>query len=89
MGDLLKPLRTQTIGVKTYLEGRYWNTGEYAVAIMAVSTEGVDWAAYIGATPSIGHREEDTMTHVCQWGSKLSERDARHFFPNIKEPYRG
>lgn len=84
----LKPLRKQAIGITTYIEGRYFNTGSHAIAIMATVTEGIDWAAYIGATDSEGWQEEDTMTYVVRRGNKLDEKDARYFFPDIKLPYR-
>ena len=81
----LKQLREQTIEGKTYIEGRYWG-GHSAVAIVAVVTEGVDWAAYIGGDES--RSEMDTVAYAATYGAKLSRKDARHFFPDIKLPYR-
>ncbi len=68
------------------LEGRYWNSGSGGICIMASITKGVDWAAYIGA--DIGWSEKECMTRTLEHGVKLSARDARYFFPEIKLPYR-
>ncbi len=69
------------------LEGRYFNCNGYSCAIVAVITFPIDWAAYMG-----GHdgkaREEETIAFVAKHGAKLSQRDARHFFPQIDLPYR-
>jgi len=71
-----------------YIDGwRYWNANGYATVIVAVVTEGVDWAAYIGGAPD-WIRERDAVSHVAQLGDKLAEADARHFFPAIDVPYR-
>lgn len=67
-------------------EGRYWNTNGKGIAIVASITEGIDWSAYIGADN--GWSEEDCINGVVDYGAKLSEKDARYFFPNIKLPYR-
>ena len=71
---------------KKDLEGRYWNSGGYGICIMASITKNVDWAAYIGADN--GWKEKDCMASTLQTGAKLSEKDARHFFPDIELPYR-
>ncbi len=67
-------------------EGRYWNSNGYGIAVVISITEGVDWAAYIGADN--GFREIDCCQSAGDNGAKLSESDARHFFPGIKLPYR-
>lgn len=64
-------------------EARYWNTNGKGICVMAVITEGIDWAAYIGADN--GYSESDCMSWTCEYGAKLSEEDARYFFP--KEIY--
>ena len=69
------------------LEGRYYNTHNMQVAIVACITESVDWAAYIGATLD-AMTEEDTLIAVARRGAKLTEVDAKHFFPNVDLPYR-
>ncbi len=68
------------------IEGRYWNSGGKGMTIVAVITEGIDWAAYIGADN--GWSEEDCIKHAADYGAKLSSEDAKYFFPNIKLPYR-
>jgi len=79
-------LHTIPKGKQALIQGRYYNNGTHAVAIVAVVTAGIDWAAYIGdADPA---REDDAYPHVAKHGCKLSEADARHIFPNIKLRYR-
>ncbi|MBU2060075.1 MAG: hypothetical protein KKB38_20385 [Gammaproteobacteria bacterium] len=56
------------------------------MAIVANITENIDWAAYIGADN--GWSEETCAKRTAEYGAKLSEVDARHFFPDIKLPYR-
>lgn len=76
---------------KRYLEGRFWNQDGKQLAIIAVVTqigEWGDWAAYIGTDAPNSYREQDTCICVAKYGCKLSEKDARHFFPEIKLPYR-
>ena len=71
---------------KTLRTGRYWNSNGHGIAIVASITDPVDWAAYIGA--DTGSREKDCIRYAADYGDKLSEKDARHFFPKIKLPYR-
>ena len=76
---------------KEYLEGRFWNQGGKQLAIVAIVTrirEFGDWAAYIGTDAPNSFHEQDTCIEVAEHGCKLSEKDARHFFPEIKLPYR-
>ena len=72
-----------------HLESRFWNQEGKHIAIVACVTKGVDWAAYIGTDAPACHTEEATLDYIAKWGCKLSETDARHFFPKIKLPYRG
>ena len=74
-------------GIKEVYEGRYFNTSGVAVAVVAVVTPGIDWAAYIGGTTATRH-EDEAIVYAAEWGAKLSEEDARYFFPAIKLPYR-
>ena len=75
------------LGTRQLITARYYNANYYATAIVASITEGIDWAAYIGgADPDIS--EENAVEYVRDCGDKLSESDARHFFPDIKLPYR-
>ena len=76
---------------KQYLEGRFWNQGGKQLAIVAVVTQIRDlgdWAAYIGTDAPDSYYEKNTCTEVAKHGCKLSESDARYFFPEIKLPYR-
>ena len=67
-------------------EGRYWNSNGFAVAVVAtIGVEGA-WAAYIGGAPP--ESEEKGLAFVAMFGAKLSEEDARHFFPDLELPYR-
>lgn len=67
------------IGDKIKYCGRYYNANGCAVAIVAVVTEGIDWAVYIGATqPDVP--QEETVEWVAKHGCKLSIEDARHYF---------
>ena len=67
-------------------EGRYWNSNGFAVAVVALVTPQVDWGAYIGgASPE---REEEGLRFVATHGNKLTEEDARYFFPHIDLKYR-
>lgn len=75
-------------GCDQHFEGRFWNQGGKQIAIVACITEGIDWAAYIGTDAPNSYHEDDTLKHVAKWGCKLSENDARHFFPAIKLRYR-
>jgi len=69
------------------LEGRYYNANGFSLAIVASITKKIDWAAYIGSCSS-QVSEEETLQFVKERGCKLSEKDARHYFPNIDLPYR-
>lgn len=71
-----------------YIAHRYWNANGMGMAIVAVAG-GVDWAAYIGAQPDPA-TEEATVEWASRFGCKLSERQARTFFPyHVKGmPYR-
>ncbi len=67
-------------------EARYWNTNGKGITIVASISEGIDWAAYIGADE--GWEEQACIEWAARYGAKLSEPDARHFFPAITLPYR-
>ena len=71
---------------KGCFEGGYWNAGGYAAAIVACVGHAGDWAAYIGGCPP--DSEEDGLRHVAASGAKLTEEDARHFFPGVELRYR-
>ena len=69
------------------ITGRYYNANYYATAIVAVITEGIDWAAYIGGA-NYQLPQKEAARYVADRGDKLSEQDARYFFPDIDLPYR-
>ncbi len=75
------------IGDRKLITARYYNANYYATAIVAAVTEGIDWAAYIGGADHTVS-EEEAVQYVAAKGCKLSEEDARHYFPDIKLPYR-
>ena len=73
---------------KCQFEARYWRSNGFPVAIVASVTKGFDWAAYIGGSPSKA-TELQTCVGVAEFGAKLTEEDARYFFPDLVElPYR-
>ena len=77
---------------KLQKEVRYWNCGSAQISIVASVTrfhgEPFDWAAYIGADTL--QTEEACVQETLKHGCKLSEKDARHYFPEFKDiPYRG
>lgn len=76
-------------GHNVKLEARFWCPGGKGIAIIASITKGIDWAAYIGTDAPDSYKEIDTLKYVASWGAKLSEKDARYFFPEIELPYRG
>ena len=69
-----------------HFEGRYFKSTGYGCAIIACIGGDDSWAAYIGGCSFA--REEDVLMFVAAHGSKLSEKDARHFFPFIEIGYR-
>lgn len=76
----------ETLGKQKIIEGRYWNTNGKGITVVAVITHGIDWASYIGADD--GWEEAQCIAWAAEWGAKLSEQDAKHFFPDIELPYR-
>jgi len=73
---------------RLHLEGRFWNDGGNHIAVVACITKGVDWAAYIGTDAPHSSSEDNTLRYVADYGCKLLQKDAKHFFPEIKLPYR-
>ena len=73
------------------LEGRFWNAQGKQIAIVASVTrigDKGDWSAYIGTDAPDSYMEHDTCVWAAKYGAKLSEADARHYFPDITLPYR-
>lgn len=73
-------------GGRQFYEGRYWNANGSGICIIAVVTAGVDWSAYVGSDN--GWSENDCLRWTADYGVKLSAKDAKYFFPEIKLPYR-
>ena len=70
------------------LQGRFWNCQGKQIAIVASVTK-IDWAAYIGTDAPDSYTEKATCLWALKHGCKLSVKDAKHYFPDIKLPYRG
>ena len=69
-------------------EARYCCTNGYNTAIVATMTEGVDWAAYLGACSGWDYPYEvEAILQAAEFGAKLSEADARYYF-DVDLPYR-
>lgn len=68
---------------RTIIGTRYWNANGFATAVVAVRG-GVDWAAYIGATPGDGFSQQETFRAIALFGSKLSRQQALAFFPDLE-----
>ena len=85
--------KLMTVGNCDRYEARYWNPQSANITVVASVTNSpdgtpFDWAAYIGADPT-AYREEEAIDWALEKGAKLSEEDARYFFPMFKEvPYR-
>jgi len=71
-----------------HLEGRFWNCQGKHIAVVACITKGIDWAAYIGTDAPSSYTEGWTLEYTARHGCKLSQEDAKYFFPAIKLPYR-
>ena len=76
------------LGEQVLITGLYRNSNRHACAVVAVITTGIDWAAYINGC-DVHASEADCVREVADYGAKLSEATARHFFPSIDLPYRG
>lgn len=92
---MAKEYTTETLPYYTFyedegekrIEGRYWNPQGQNICVVAVITKGIDWAAYIGASPDTPS-EKVALQNVSDWGVKLGEKDAGYFFPEVKLSYR-
>jgi len=73
---------------KEHLEARFWNNQGNHIAVVACITKGIDWAAYIGTDAPNSYDEDSTLKYVAERGCKLTETDAKYFFPDIHLPYR-
>lgn len=75
-------------GGQLTVAGKFWNNCNKHIAIVAVITKGIDWAAYIGTDAPNSLRAHDTYIYAARYGEKLAPWDAKHFFPDINLPYR-
>ncbi len=70
-------------------EARYFSTNGYSCAVVArISLDHnrtpMEWAGYMGGYA--GHvNMQETLEFVADYGAKLSEEDARHFFPEFAD----
>ena len=81
-------MNTTELGTKHVRVARYYNCNRYSCAVIAVITEGIDWAAYMNGYDGVIATQEETIEFVKNYGAKLSEKDAKYYFPNILTPYR-
>ena len=58
------------------------------VAVVAVEGGVKDWAAYAAGLPTGEEPRDDLLQFVYEHGAKLTEDQARGFFPNIALEYR-
>ena len=69
-----------------FIIGKYWYTmGVMITGIILVKNEITNnTQAYIGSMPS-PQDEKNDAERILDWGTKLSYRQAKGFFPQIKE----
>ena len=67
--------------MKKEILGVRWITGRSNIGLVAVITFENTWACYI--TTVTGHDQETDIQHIADYGSIITEREARGFFPNI------
>jgi hypothetical protein len=78
------------------ISDRWFDNDKVLVVVVAVVTEGVDWAAYQDALSVTGEFAELSNRYLTNFlalrassnGDKLSEAEARGAFPGISLPYR-
>jgi hypothetical protein len=76
-----------SIGTRHLKTGLYSNSNGYSCAIVAVITEGIDWAAYMGGC-SGDVSDTTTIEWVAQHGDKIPKKLAQFIFPDIELSYR-
>lgn len=72
------------------IDSRYMfcNTPLRPVAVVAVEGGVQDWAAYAAGLDTFGEPRDDILELVYHHGVKLTEEQARGFFPGIALEYR-
>lgn len=71
-------------GQKYHRQARYWNVNYCAVTIVASVTHEIDWAVYIGGVFG-ATLEAEAIAWTLKHGAKMTEEDARYFFPEFKD----
>ncbi len=59
-----------------------WRSSRTNVGIVAVQHK-YGWCAYIGI--ALGGTEESDAEGIADWGAKLSENEAKAFFPSLEK----
>jgi len=68
--------------------GIEWRSGINTVGIIAVESKKGRWKAFIGGLPEKGGEDPDRdAVYIARLGCKLSEDEARVFFPHIPKNY--
>lgn len=63
-----------------------WRSGRQTVGIVAAEVGVGQWRGYIGVAQDVS--EEYDAGFIRDWGAKLTESEARPFFPSMKDrPY--
>lgn len=60
----------------------------YPISVVAVEGGAGDWAAYVAGLPTYSEPRDDFLERVYREGAKLTEGQARGFFPDIQLRYR-
>ena len=82
----LKHFQVPTTGVLDYT---YFNADGAGIVVLAREGLAADWAAYIGASCTERHTEEEAIAQVALHGAKLNKAMATRWFPHLPaEAYR-
>lgn len=60
----------------------------YPISVVAIQGSAYDWAAYIAGLPIYSEPQDDFLERVYRDGAKLTEEQARAFFPDVELRYR-
>ena len=60
----------------------------YPISVVAIEGGANDWAAYVAGLPIYSEPTDDFLERVYRDGAKLTEDQARGFFPEISLRYR-
>jgi len=80
------------------ISDRWFDADNVLVIVVAVATEGVDWAAYqdavsterFGIASKVNHKDIQSLLidRATAYGDKIGEAEARAYFPGVTLPYR-